>query len=254
MSSNTSTLAELSSSAYHNSGFCWRVVEAQNHVSTFKLTDNKSEQTLLEQIIENSKPMVPPECRHLNFLLYTPFRYGTYKSGSRFRRAGMTLGVFYAAESVETAIAESAFWRLIFYSESPDTPWPTNPGQYTAFSCEYATDRAVDLARPPLDARRENWMHPTNYDQCQALADVAREGQIDIIRYSSVRDPKHRANIAILTCRAFSRANEAARQTWHIYLSGNGARTRCEMPPQTLDFNRQDFAIDPRISKMKWDR
>ena len=86
------------------SGACWRVVEAQHKVSTLKLVDTLAEQTLLEGLIEQTKPPVPPECRHLHYLLATPFRYGSpYPRGSRFRRAGLTPGVFYASETAATA-------------------------------------------------------------------------------------------------------------------------------------------------------
>ena len=114
MPSTIWTRAALSSSARVLSGLCWRVVEAQHHVSTLKLVDTLNEQRLLEGLIEGTKPMVPPECRHLHYLLFTPFRYGAvYPNGSRFRRAGITEGVFYAAEAVESAIAEMTFHRLL---------------------------------------------------------------------------------------------------------------------------------------------
>src|SRR5208282_4352542 len=107
MSSNTSTPAALSSEAFALAGICWRVVEAQHHVSTLKLVDSVSEQELLEDLIETTKPALPSECRDLHYLLSTPFRYGAvYPKGSRFRRAGVTAGVFYASETPQTAVAE----------------------------------------------------------------------------------------------------------------------------------------------------
>lgn len=135
MSSPIWTPAALSSECHSYQALCWRLVEAQHRYSTLKLTDGNAEQALLEELIEESKPAIPAECRHLHFLLATPFRYGAdYPRGSRFRRAGRTLGVFYAAEQVTTAVAEMAFYRLLFFSESPDTPWPANASEYTAFS------------------------------------------------------------------------------------------------------------------------
>ena len=153
MPSTTWTRAALSSSARPLSGICWRVVEAQHHVSTLKLVDTLDEQQQLEALIEDTKPPVPPECRHLHYLLSTPFRYGpAYPTGSRFRRAGISEGVFYAAEAPETAVAEMTFHRLLFFAESPDTPWPTNPAEYTAFAAEYRSKKAIDLTRGRLKA------------------------------------------------------------------------------------------------------
>ncbi len=255
MSSSISTPAAPSFSPRRASGTCWRVVEAQHRVSTLKITDTQAEQALLENLIEASKPPVSAECEHLHYLLSTPFRYGApYPHGSRFRRAGFTPGVFYASQHVETAIAETAFRRLLFYAESPGTLWPANAGEYTAFACAYATARAIDLTRPPFDRRRDDWMHPTRLDECQALASEARAAQIDVIRYASVRDPQHRLNVALLRCRAFAKPAETARQTWRIHLSASGVRTQCEMPRLAIDFDRKAFAGDPRILKIQWER
>jgi hypothetical protein len=97
MSSSISTPAARSSDARPLAGTCWRLVEAQHRVSTLKLVDSVDEQALLEDLIEAGKPPLPPECRHLHYLLSTPFRYGAaYPAGSRFRRAGLTEGTFYA--------------------------------------------------------------------------------------------------------------------------------------------------------------
>lgn len=255
MPSTISTPEELSSSARPAAGRCWRVVEAQHVISTAKLTDTAAEQRVLEEQIEKSKPQIPPECRHLNFLLATPFRYGApYPRGSRFRRAGHTPGVFYGAENADTAVAEMCFARLLFYSESPATKWPPEAGEYTAFAVQYATGRAIDLSQPPFDDRRAAWMQKTRYDKCQELADLARTAAIDVIRYSSVRDPKGQMNVALMTCAAFAAAEPVERQTWHIILNSKGTRAICEMPRLNLDFNRGAFGGDSRIDAMVWER
>ena len=255
MSSSTWTPAALSSEVRALSGICWRVVEAQHHVSTLKLTDSVDEQRVLEDLIEATKPAVPPECRRLHYLLATPFRYGAvYPAGSRFRRAGRTQGVFYASDTAATAVAEIAFYRLLFFAESPDTPWPANPAEYTAFSVRYATRRAIDLTRGKLAASRARWMHTTNYGPCHALADAARAAKVEIIRYASVRDPQHGINLALLTCTAFARTRPIAQQTWRIRLSDAGAQAVCEAPKSGITFDRKTFAGDPRIARLRWER
>src|SRR5262249_9650428 len=99
MSFSTWTRAALSSEAHSLTGTCWRLVEAQHRVSTLKLVDTVEEQALLEEQIQATKPPLPAGAERLHYLLATPFRYGApYPVGSRFRRAGFTDGVFYAAE------------------------------------------------------------------------------------------------------------------------------------------------------------
>jgi hypothetical protein len=255
MSSSTSTPAALSSDARALAGICWRLVEAQYHVSTLKLVDSVAEQELIEDLIEMTKPPLPLECRDLHYLLSTPFRYGAvYPKGSRFRRAGITEGVFYASETPQTAVAEMAFYRLLFFAESPNTPWPANPAEYTAFSAEYGTKKAIDLTKGKYGADRTKWMHVTDSSHCQALAETARAAKIEVIRYASVRDPGQGMNFALLTCRAFARPKPIDQQTWHIRLSDAGAQAICEAPKSGITFDRKSFAADPRIANLRWVR
>jgi hypothetical protein len=247
--------AAPSSEARPLAGTGWRLIEAQHQVSTMKLVDTVDEQTALEEIIEATKPRVPAECRELHYLLSTPFRYGApYPHGSRFRRAGMTEGVFYASELPQTAIAEMAFHRLLFFAESPATPWPANPAEFTAFSVEFRTTRAIDLTAGQYAAHRSLWSDVADYAHCQRLADAARAADADIIRYVSVRDPAGGKNLALLRCRAFAKPAPLATQSWRIFLSSSGAQARCEAPKAGLTFSRDTFAGDPRIAGLDWTR
>ncbi len=252
MSSPIWTPAALLSDAHHYAGTGWRLVEAQHRVSTLKLVDTLAEQAALEDILEATKPQVPAECRGLDYLLATPFRYGPYPYGSRFRRAGHTPGVWYAAEAAHTALAEMVFYRFLFFAESPATPWPENTADYTGFAVPLA-GLAIDLTAPPLLRDDAVWRHPTDYTATQNLADAARDAAVQIIRYASVRDPGGGANLAVLACAAFAAREPALRQTWRIRLGPQGAQAICEHPVLGLEFGRDAFA-DPRLSGMIWDR
>ena len=219
-----------------------------------KLVDTLEEQTLLERVLDESKPPVPADCRELHYLLSTPFRYGApYPSGSRFRRAGLTPGVFYASQTVTTAVAEMAFARIIFFAESPGTPWPANASEHTAFSVRVRTAKGLDLDREPFAAASKRWTHPTQYEDCQALADAARLANVQVIRYPSARDLRGR-NLAVLTCAAFSSKAPEERQTWRLHLDATGARAICDFPSQRLAFDRAAFTRDPRVAAMQWER
>jgi hypothetical protein len=110
---------------------------------------------------------VPADCQGLDYLLLTPFRYGAvYPHGSRFRRAGKALSVFYAAETIETAIAELAFYRVLFFAESPGTELPEGAADYTAFSVALDVDRMFDLTLEPLSADATLWSDLVDYTAC----------------------------------------------------------------------------------------
>jgi hypothetical protein len=255
MSSPIWTRVGLSSEFRRWDGLCWRLVEAQHRVSTLGITDSLAEQAVLEELIEAAKPVTPPECRGLDFLLATPFRYGAaYPRGSRFRRAGRTPGVYYAAETPATSVAEMAFYRLLFFAESPATPWPSNAADFTAFSAAVGTERLLDVTRKPLSADAGVWTHLTDYAGCQDFADAARAAEAEAIRYRSVRDPRKGGNLAVLSCRAFAATAPIERQTWRMRLSASGIQALCEFPHQALEFPRDAFAADPRIAGLEWER
>ena len=226
----------------------WRAVEAQHKASTMRLTDTLEEQALLEEILERSKPAFPKECVGFHYLLYTPFRYTPYPRGSRFRRAGQTDGVFYGSEKVDTAIAEIAFYRLLFFAESPDAISPSLPVEHTVFAVGCATARHIDLTAPPLDRDAKIWTAPSEYGACQQFADTARGEHIEIIRYQSVRDPNRGINCAVLSPGAFTERRPKGEQSWHIFPGVYGVRAWCENPKMSLEFGRGDFNNDPRLS------
>ena len=220
-----------------------------------KLADTVEEQSVLETVLEETKPAIPADCLHLHYLIFTPFRYAApYPSGSRFRRAGLTAGVFYASETAAVAIAEMAYHRLLFFADSPGTPWPLNAGEYTAFSVSFKTTAGLDLTRPPLSHDRTLWTDRTDYGPCQELADRARAAGLNVLRYQSARDPSGGANIAVLTCRAFASTQPLGRQTWRLHLGEHGVRAICDFPDQRVGFGRDTFAADPRIASLRWQR
>ena len=222
-----------------------------------KLVDTVEEQGMLEVLLDETKAPIPSDCRHLHYLLFTPFRYGAaYPYGSRFRRAGLTAGVFYASDTPATAVAEMVFHRLLFFGDAPAIPWPSNAAEHTAFSVTFTTRAALDLTRAPLNRDRILWTDRSDYRACQDLAERAREAGVEALRYESVRAVRSQpgANVALLTCRSFLSRRPTARQTWRFHVNAHGVRAICDAPDRRLEFARDAFADDPRIASLNWDR
>ncbi|HWA03023.1 MAG TPA: RES family NAD+ phosphorylase [Rhizomicrobium sp.] len=248
MSSTIWTREELLASTLLMEAVAWRAVEAQHRVSTMKLVDSLAEQAVLERVLEETKPPVPPGCETLHYLLFSPFRYARGNPhASRFRRAHAAQGVFYASAAPDTAIAEIVFYRYLFYAESPATPLPGNPAEYTVFAVQLRADPGLDLARPPMSAHLAAWTKPDDYSACLILADEARELKVEAISYPSVRDPQHRQNYAVLTPHAFAQPAPLAYQSWHILLREQGALARCESPQTGITFPKSAFDVASRL-------
>lgn len=246
MSMTTAPASERTPKAEHFRAYCgklWRIVEAQHRISTNRLAAGADDQALLEQLVEEVKPSLPVAARHLHYLLATPFRYG-HMSSSRFRRAGEKPGIFYAAESVATAIAETAYWRLRFYSRSPEFQSPNATVEHSAISVTVAMDRMLDLCAPPYIEAASLWMAPDDYSACQLFAAEARAIDAQAIRYASVRDPEHLANVAIFDASTFRDPAPRNAQTWHFrYEQGELTAFGAFPSKERFSFRPSDFGL-----------
>jgi hypothetical protein len=191
----------------------WRAVEAQHVASTMALVDTVAEQTVLERLIEGSKPPVPREVARLDlhWLLFTPFRYPPPPGGSRFRGTNDP-GVFYGAEHARTACAEVGYWRWRHLRDTPGiAAMPPRP--QTVFKVPVA-GTAIDLRAPPFIRDRDRWTHRSDYADCQAFARTAREAGVQWLRYESVRDSRHGGCGAVFDATAFASRVPTEQQGW----------------------------------------
>ena len=225
----------------------WRLVEAQHRISTSRLAANADDQALIEALVEEVKPSLPSAARGLHYLLATPFRYGHMRE-SRFRRAGERPGIFYASEHQATAVAETAYWRLLFFSRSPGFAPPTATVEFSAFSVPVAARRALDLTREPFAAQAERWRHSSDYSACQQFAAAARAIEAQAIRYESARDPAHRLNLALLDPAAFAAAEPRIEQTWHFRYEAGRLTALAAFPSEERHaFGFEDFWLNRRM-------
>ena len=193
------------------------MVESQHIAATMKLVDNRDEQDLLEALLEAGKPARPHDTTGLDYLLATPFRYDPQRGGSRFR-AVTDAGVFYGAESVQTAGAELGYWRWKFLKDAVDLD-RIEPVAHTAFRAGVAAP-VVDLQRPPFAADAAIWQHPTDYGPTQQFARVARDANVGGMLYRSVRDLEPSWCLALLTPAGFAKPQpHVERQTWYLAVS-----------------------------------
>ena len=207
----------------------WRGVEAQHIASTMKLVDSLEEQSQLERILEDSKPKAPAE---LHFLLTTPFRYPS-PHGSRFRPGG-SLGIWYGAETIQTACTELGYWRWRFLMDSDGLRGGELIVEFTLFAARIS-GRALDLSATPWDERRADWTS-NDYSACLRLAAEARKRDVQWIRYWSARHVAGHC-AAVFDPRAFSSGPELkTQQTWHCKVTSTSAFMRHDDDTIALSF------------------
>lgn len=235
MSSNTWIPRAAASEALRTRRRLWRAVEAQHIASTLRLVASVEEQSLLEKLLDESKPPLPPEASDLHYLLSTPFRY-TSPIGSRFR-APVDSGIWYGAEAQRTACAELGFWRWRFLVDS-EALEAFGPSPQTVFRAGI-DGRMVDLTLAPFKKARAEWTHPVDYGATQAFARMAREADVDAIRYESVRDPEHGGAVAVLQPACFKPRKPLEQHTW--FLTVRRDRVIWQQESATFEFDASEW-------------
>lgn len=189
----------------------WRIVEAQHVLATRKLVDSVEEHEILEALIENAKPLViSPD---LHYLLSTPFRYPPLNHGSRFAKASEP-SLWYGSLELETALAESAYYRFFLLSGSI-AKLGTVETLHTAFPVKLKTTRGVDLRKPLLSEYEKTISSPLDYTQSQVLGEAMRKEGVEAFIYKTAR-AKQGSNAGVFTPNAFfsKTLSSSSFQTW----------------------------------------
>jgi hypothetical protein len=235
VSSNIWTPPAVDSEARRATRRLWRAVEAQHIASTLRLVAGVEEQSVLEAILDESKPALPENAADLHYLLATPFRYAS-PIGSRFR-APADAGAWYGAEKERTACAELGFWRWRFLRDSAGVQ-SLGPSPQTVFRA--AIDgRMIDLTHAPFKRARASWTDPHDYGACQRFAQTARAANIDAIRYESVRDPEHGGAVAVLRPACFKPRRPLEQRIWLLTVRPEAAIWQRE--EKSLEFLARDW-------------
>jgi RES domain len=190
-----------------------RLVESQEQVATNRLVATLAEQDLLESMLEASKPALPKGTARLDYLLATPFRYPPLPHGSRFGGRHEP-SLFYAARGVTTVLAESAYYRFVFWQgmrEPPQVPLRT---QHTLFGARLRARRGYALQLPPFATFREVLASRDDYGSAQQLGRALRDAGADAIEYVSARDAYGGLNVALYTPTAFAAPRPTFKQEW----------------------------------------
>ncbi len=181
-----------------------RLVESQEQVATLQLVDTLEEQALLEELLESSKPPVPADAEPLHYLLKTPFRYPPLRWGSRFGRRHEP-SLFYAALKLETAMAESAYYRCVLWSGMVVPP-PSGRilSEHASFEAGWKVERGMRLQAPPFSDHEAALTDIADYRAPQELGTAMRSAGVQAFEYRSARCPERGCNVALFTPAAFT--------------------------------------------------
>ena len=152
----------------------------------------------------------------------TPFRYPPLKFGSRFG-SRLQPSLFYGAERLRTALAESAYYRLLFYSAMSTAPASQKmTTEHTVFGARYATHKGAQLHKFPFSRFIKELTSPTSYELTQALGSRLRGLGVDLFLYTSARDTQKGINIALFRPTPFIDRKPVFQSRWLCETTSQG--------------------------------
>jgi hypothetical protein len=223
-----------------------RLVESQEQVATNRLVATLAEQDLLESMLEASKPPLPRGAVRLDYLLATPFRYPPLPYGSRFGGRHEP-SLFYASRSIGTVLAESAYYRFVFWQGMRQPPPGPLRTQHTLFGAKLRARRGYALHQPPFDRFLKVLASRDDYGPTQTLGRKLREQGADAIEYVSARDAHCGLNVALYSPSAFGSPRPTFKQEWLCETRADevGFYARGDAGLQVFPLSR--FTVDGRL-------
>ena len=224
-----------------------RIVESQEQVATNSLVNNLAEQALLEEMLERSKPILPPGTEQLHYLLATPFRYPPLPHGSRFG-SRFESSLFYGAHDLATVLAEAAYYRFVFWS-GMRTPPPSSKfvTQHTVFTAQYKTETGLQLQNPPFINYQQQLTDPSDYIATQQLGSAMRNHGVTGFEYHSARDPDSGINVALFAPEPLITKLPLYQHAWLCETNAHIVRFSQSTDHSIYQFDIASFLIDGQL-------
>lgn len=222
MSLTTWTPAAIASKATHFTETLCRFVVKNSHSSIAKITDSNDELIRVENAITRQVNNFDNEFADLHPLMKLPFIAKAYPRGSRFR-GQFDAGVFYGANTIETAAAERGYHHHVFVRDSPGL---VNSGAtpFTFFTVKISM-KLVDVRKVAFSKHHSVFYNKKSYADSQRFASSVRESDVPGIKYASVRNLNKGSCVAMFSPSGFElRQPTTWDEDWLCLADSNGAR------------------------------
>ncbi|MBX2849561.1 MAG: RES family NAD+ phosphorylase [Acidiferrobacterales bacterium] len=233
-------------SSYH--GKVWRMVETQETAATLNIVDSMEEQSLLEELLDEAKPPYRSGTENMHYLLKTAFRYPPLKHGSRFGNRTMP-SFFYASETIQTVLAETAYYRFVFLYDMQDQYANTIDSKHCLFNVSVRTKKCLNLCSKKYSPIRAALIDIKDYSYCQAIGDWAvTKKSTELIRFYSARHYQQ-VNIAVAEPKTIVSKSPNSMQSWLCRTSAQRISFSSREADNPISFSIEDFTVDDTLPR-----
>jgi hypothetical protein len=224
----------------------YRLVETQEYAATLSIVDNLDEQSQLEALLDDIKPTYQENTENRHYLIKTPFRYPPLKHGSRFGNRALP-SFFYASEDIATCLAESAYYRFVFFSDLFIPFEQAVTTEHSMFHVFVSSTNAVDLSKISDAEIQAVLTNKHDYSFTQQLGKTFTEQHnLSIIRFHSAR--ANGFNVAIADINDIKSKQPLGLTQWICFTDGKKVsfNTRGTKP---LNFDITEFLSENELPR-----
>jgi hypothetical protein len=154
------------------------------------------------------------------------------------------MGIFYASREVETALAEVAYYRLLFL-EGSRAELGLIQTEHTAFRVGIRTERGVGLTDGPFVRHTQEISSKTSYAASQPLGAQMRAEGIEAFLYASARTVEPGTNAGLFLPVFDARSPDPKIRGWacNTTLARVEFRETNTLQARQVAFRREDFMV-----------
>ncbi|OSM08772.1 putative RES domain-containing protein [Magnetofaba australis IT-1] len=136
--------------------------------------------------------------------------------------------MYYGSFTIQTALAECAYYRLVFWA-GMEVPPPSNQlfSQHTSFSVDFDCSPGVELHQPPFLEQQDLLLNKQDYRASQQLGNALRQQGVQGFSYRSARCPNSGLNGALFTPDALVSNKPKEKQAWVCTVTGSCVEFKC---------------------------
>lgn len=217
-----------------------RCVEDQHQSASRSWVDTNEEHDLLEQIIDEVKPLQPENADQYDYLLITPFRHKSWHS--RFSRPNSD-GYLYGSLDEITCLTEVAYYRFRFFEATTAQLEPIEIS-FCVFDINVKTKRFISLCEPPFTDFSGEITSPTSYQATQPLGEAIKKEEIDAFFFPSARSTGTNFCLLSPTCLKKKILSEKDKIHWRAAITNKFIAFLRPSTGQRHEFYREQFLIN----------
>lgn len=221
MSLDIWTSVEVASNSDQYEATTYRFTSSDGREAIQDVSKSNRTVEIVEGLLYQHRSKIELPGVNLHRMLATPFERTDPGWVSRFR-GSYDPGVYYCAESIETAASEFAFHRLVrFLRNSPELERLDN--QVIMITTAVST-KGIDIRFPPYSNYNTQLQSPSDYSKTQEFGRTARAAGVGAVIYKSSRGDTPGACVAVLKPDAFKNPQQLTlKYSWHLTVFENKA-------------------------------